>query len=72
MATPASNSGIGILVCHAWWGLTDVFVNVCDRLASEGIVALVPDLFHGETAQTIDEAKNLRSQVNRSEAKKEV
>jgi carboxymethylenebutenolidase len=71
-ATPKSGQGNGVLVCHAWWGLTDVFINVCNRLAAEGFVALAPDIFHGKTARTIEEAKSLRSQVNRSQAKKEV
>ncbi len=71
-ALPESGKGPGILVCHAWWGLTDTFVKVCDRLAVAGFVALAPDIFHGATAETIAEAQNLRSQVNRSQAKKEV
>ena len=35
----------GVLVLHAWWGLTDHFKRVCDRLASHGYVALAPDFF---------------------------
>ena len=69
---PKSGQGTGILVCHAWWGLTDVFINVCNRLAAEGFVTLAPDIFHGETAETIKEAQSLRSKINRSQAKKEV
>ncbi len=41
-------SGPGVLVLHAWWGLTPFFKQVCDRLADEGFVALAPDLFEGE------------------------
>jgi len=71
MASPESDRGPGVLVFHAWWGLTEVFTDVCDRLASAGFVALAPDLFHGATARTIDEAKTLRTQVNRPAAKKQ-
>jgi carboxymethylenebutenolidase len=71
LTPPASGSGPGILVFHAWWGLTDVFTRVCDRLAADGFVALAPDLFHGTTAHSIEEAKHLRTQVDRSAAKKE-
>jgi carboxymethylenebutenolidase len=72
LAIPTVSSGAGILVFHAWWGLTDVFKRVCDHLAAEGFVALAPDLFRGATAQTIDEAKRVRAQVDRSSIKKEV
>jgi carboxymethylenebutenolidase len=72
LAKPGTNHGPGVLVCHAWWGLTKIFMDVCDLLAIEGFVALAPDLFHGKIAKTIDEAKALRSQVNRVQAKREV
>ncbi|MEM7128738.1 MAG: dienelactone hydrolase family protein [Chloroflexota bacterium] len=66
---PKSQSGPGVLVFHAWWGLTPFFTQVCDNLANRGFVALAPDLFHGETAHTIDQAKELRSQTDRKKAK---
>jgi carboxymethylenebutenolidase len=48
------------LVLHAWWGLTPVFTDVCDRLAAAGYVALAPGLFPGgTTATTIAEAEAL-------------
>jgi carboxymethylenebutenolidase len=46
-------------VLHAWWGLTDYFKEICDRLASKGFVVLAPDLFGGETADTPAEAEVL-------------
>jgi carboxymethylenebutenolidase len=59
LALPDGADGPGILVLHGWWGLTPFFKDVCDRLASEGFVALAPDLFGGETAATPDEAEAL-------------
>lgn len=50
-------SGPGVLVLHAWWGLTPFFKQVCDRLADEGFVALAPDLYEGRTTDDPDEAK---------------
>lgn len=54
-----SGAGPGVLVLHAWWGLTPFFRGVADRLADSGFVALAPDLFGGETADTPDEAREL-------------
>lgn len=59
LARPASGSGPGVLVLHAWWGLTEVFTQLCDRLAAEGFVAFAPDLYWGKTAATIPEAEAL-------------
>jgi carboxymethylenebutenolidase len=60
LAVPESGAGPGVLVLHAWWGLTPVFTDVCDRLAAAGYVALAPSLFPGdETAATIAEAEAL-------------
>jgi carboxymethylenebutenolidase len=62
LATPEGSSGPGVLVLHAWWGLTPVFTDVCDRLAAAGYVALAPSLFaDGATAATIAEAEALMS-----------
>jgi len=62
LAVPQTGHGPGVLVLHAWWGLTPFFKNVCDRLASEGFVALAPDRYGGPTAATIEEAEVLLRQ----------
>jgi carboxymethylenebutenolidase len=67
LAVPASGKGPGVLVLHAWWGLTDVFRDVCDRLAHEGFVALAPDLFSGKIARTVAEAEQHASQFNEAQ-----
>lgn len=59
LALPTGENGPGVLVLHAWWGLTDYFQALCDRLAAEGFVALAPDLYNGQTTQTIDRAAEL-------------
>jgi carboxymethylenebutenolidase len=48
-----------VLVLHAWWGLNACVRGVCDRLAAQGYVAYAPDLYHGQVATTIADAKQL-------------
>ncbi len=64
LAVPESGNGPDVVVLHAWWGLTQPFQRVCDRLAQAGFVALAPDLYHGKTAATIEEAEALGSALN--------
>src|SRR5215467_7425749 len=59
LAVPEHGSGPGVLVLHAWWGLTSVFKRVCDRLSEAGFVALAPDLYHGKTTTVVEEAEAL-------------
>ena len=59
LAVPEAGQGPGVLVLHAWWGLTDFFTDVCDQLAAAGFVTFAPDMFDGQTAQTADRAEQL-------------
>lgn len=59
LASPEAGDGPGVVVLHAWWGLTEPFREVCDRLAAAGYVALAPDLYHGKTATTVEQAQAL-------------
>ena len=57
LALPEDSSGPGVLVLHSWWGLTEFFKDLCDRLAGEGFVALAPDLFDGRTPRRVEDAE---------------
>lgn len=59
LALPAAGRGPGVLVLHAWWGLTSFIKSVCNRLAEQGFVAFAPDVHHGKLAKTIEEAEHL-------------
>lgn len=67
LALPEAGVGPGVLVLHAWWGLTPFFKALCDRLAAEGFVALAPDLFDGDTAATVEEAQALLERADPNE-----
>src|SRR5258706_12800417 len=65
LAEPSHGSGPGVLVLHAWWGLTEPFRHVCDRLAEAGFVALAPDLYRGKTTASVEEAQALGAALDR-------
>jgi carboxymethylenebutenolidase len=65
LATPDTIAGApGVVVLHAWWGLTEPFRQVCDRLAEAGFVALAPDLYRGKTTASVEEAETLASSLD--------
>jgi carboxymethylenebutenolidase len=67
LATPDTGGGPGVLVLHAWWGLTEPFRQACDRLAEAGFVALAPDLYRGKMTASVEEAETLSSALNQEE-----
>ena len=64
LALPDAREGPGVLVLHAWWGLTPFFKSLCDRLAEAGFVALAPDLLAGRTTDDPDEARALLAEAD--------
>ena len=72
LAVPESGSGPGIVVIQEWWGLNQQIKEVCDRFASEGFVALAPDLYRGEVTREPDEAGKLMMALNIERAAKDM
>jgi len=72
LAVPGSGSGPGVVVIQEWWGLNDQIKEVCDRFASEGLVALAPDLYRGEETTSSDEAGRLMMALNIEQAAKDM
>ena len=58
LALPAQ-AGPGVIVIQEWWGLVPHIEQVADRMAAEGFVALAPDLYHGVSTKSPDEAGKL-------------
>jgi carboxymethylenebutenolidase len=64
LAMPSQPEAPGVIVLHAWWGLNQFFKDLCERLAAEGFVAFAPDLNEGRLATTVDEAKQIISELS--------
>jgi carboxymethylenebutenolidase len=56
LAVPDGAPGPGVVVIQEWWGLVPHITEVADRFASEGFVALAPDLYGGKKTTEPDEA----------------
>ena len=72
LAKPPHGSGPGVVVIQEWWGLVDHIKDVCDRFAAEGFVALAPDLYHGKTTKSPDEAGKLMMALRVDEAERDL
>ena len=72
LATPKQGSGLGVIVIQEWWGLVDHIKDVCDRFADEGFVALAPDLYHGKSTKSPDEAGKMMMALRIDEAERDL
>ena len=72
LSVPASGKGPGVIVIQEWWGLVPHIKDVADRFAKEGFVALAPDLYHGESTKSPDEAGKLMMALRIDEAEKDL
>jgi carboxymethylenebutenolidase len=61
-----------VVVIQEWWGLNEHIRDVTRRFASEGFVALAPDLYHGVTVSEPDEARKLVMELDMDEAVREI
>ena len=72
LSIPQSGSGKAVVVIQEWWGLVDHIKDICDRFAAEGFLALAPDLYHGKTTKSPDEAGKLMMAMRIDEAEKDL
>ena len=72
LAKPEAGSGPGVIVIQEWWGLVDHIKQVADRFAAAGFVALAPDLYHGDSTTSPDEAGRKMMALNIAEAGKDL
>ena len=64
LARAQDGQGPGVIVLQEWWGLVPHIEEVCDRFAAEGFTALAPDLYHGESTTSPDDAGKLMMALN--------
>lgn len=61
---PESGSGPGVIVVQEWWGLVPHIVDVTQRLADAGFVAMAVDHYRGAATTEPDEAEKLMLGLN--------
>jgi len=61
-----------IIVIQEWWGLNEHIKDVARRFATEGYVALAPDLYHGVVTTEPDEARKQAMELGMRDAVGEI
>jgi len=64
LVSPEVGRGPGVLIVHSGRGLTDFPKKLAGRIAREGFVAYVPDMFEGETPHSVAEARSAKNAVS--------
>lgn len=69
VAWPANRAAApAVIVIHEWWGLNGQIRSIARRLAQEGYVAIVPDLYHGQVAGDPEYAHELSRGLDEDKA----
>jgi carboxymethylenebutenolidase len=67
-----AGEGPGVVVIQEWWGLVPHIEELVDRFAGAGFAAIAPDLFHGKTTKSPDEAGKLLMELDVERAGQEI
>jgi len=67
-----AGQGPGVVVIQEWWGLVPHIEDVVDRFAAAGFAAVAPDLYHGKTTKSPDEAGRMLMELDVERAGKEI
>jgi carboxymethylenebutenolidase len=64
----------GLVLIQEWWGIEPHIRDLAQRLATEGFVVAVPDLYHGKIATEPDDAQKMSMMIagNIDRAAKEI
>ena len=72
LAAPSSGKGPAVVVIQEWWGLVPHIEDVVNRFAGEGFCALAPDLYHGKTTKSPDDAGKMVMELDADRAEREI
>jgi carboxymethylenebutenolidase len=72
LAVPPSGKGPAVVVIQEWWGLVPHIEDLVERFAREGFLAIAPDLYHGVTTKSPDEAGKLLMELDVERAEREI
>lgn len=61
-------SAPAVLLLHPWWGVTKAVRWWAEQLAAAGRRVVVPDLYDGQVAETVDEARDLQDRMDEKAA----
>lgn len=61
-----------VVLVQEWWGLNAQIKSVAERLAGEGFVVVLPDLYHGKLAKDAAEAGQLMTALDKPGARDEL
>jgi len=67
-----AGKGPAIVVIQEWWGLNPQIEGVVDRFAKEGFLAIAPDLYHGKSTKSPDEAQRLVMELDAERAERDI
>ncbi|HUP64991.1 MAG TPA: dienelactone hydrolase family protein [Thermoanaerobaculia bacterium] len=72
LARPFNGSGPAVVVIQEWWGLVPHIEDLADRFGASGFLALAPDLYHGQTTKSPDDAAKMLMELDAERAVGEV
>lgn len=72
LALPSAGNGPAVVVIQEWWGLVPHIEDLVERFAREGFVAIAPDLYHGKTTKSPDEAGKMLMELDVERATAEI
>lgn len=61
-----------MVVIQEWWGLVPHIEDLVDRFAGAGFAAIAPDLYHGKTTKSPDDAGKMLMELDVERAGKEI
>ena len=67
-----AGKGPAVVVIQEYWGLVPHIQDVVERFAKEGFAAIAPDLYHGKTAKSPDEAGRMLMELDADRAEREI